>query len=154
MRVNYLYPLNQPPTLQSRVVKWLAAVPVWPSEKPCGGTFQWLTPEIDLPLDCPSSSMAAVTFPSGDSPCRGSQRTTLVRSPPATEGLPQLPTLLPLRYDADVLEEDGREGPGVTRVHGIFQFNDGLHRIKDIASHHGILHVAHDFTPFHIQTRR
>ena len=64
-----------------RGVKCLAVGPVWSSEKPCGGTFPRLTTAIELPLHHPCNFEGPVTPPSGDPPCRGSEKTTLARSP-------------------------------------------------------------------------
>jgi len=49
-----------------------------------------LIPQVELLIDRSCSSMPPIPIPSGDPPCRGSERTTLARSPPKIEGWPRV----------------------------------------------------------------
>ena len=54
-------------------------------EKPCGGAFVRLTIETKHLGSNPRTSAGPVTHSFEDPPCRGSEETTLVGSPPVTE---------------------------------------------------------------------
>ena len=87
--------LNLAFNIEVKGSEWLAAGLVWSSEKPCDGTFPWLTPVIEFPLQRSCSFEGPVTLHSRDPPCRGLERTALARLQPLTEG-GGVPSLFPL----------------------------------------------------------